>query len=490
MVICMYLKAFYAAAPLGKLRFMPPQSPEAWDEVRYAEQFSAAAPQLISAEQQAVYTQAEDCLYLNIWTPAVQGAKSSEASSNGKSSKDKEQKARPVVVYIHGGAFKNGSGADVDGYSIAAEHDIVFVSINYRLGALGFLYLGELLGETYETSGNNGLLDCIAALRWVQENIRSFGGDPEIVTVAGSSAGAKLTASLLAAPAAEGLFQRAILQSGALQSVRDSRTAHMITIRLLRELGLSIGEADKLLLLDSAEIVAAQERIFDGFGGLHTFGPVIDGQIIQVAPLDYVRLGKSKHISLLIGANKDEVNQAVNEDPRLRTGNQSILLDLFGQHSDWVWHAYEKRSKASQQRLAWSTVLTDCLYRVPALQLATVHSEAGGKVFMYHFTFANEFGATHAYETHFIYDYAESHAQTLPDEAKPLRDMMRQAWCCFIAEGKPCASELPEWKPFTSESLQAMSLGEASSMQLFAVEEDVNGFPTQVIKLLPEKASK
>src|SRR5437016_4209833 len=194
----------FAAPPVGPLRFRPPQPAEPWTGVRDAVKFGAASLQPASPLEgmlggREAPAQSEDCLFLNVWTPAVNDA--------GR---------RPVMVWIHGGSFTGGSGATpwYDGTSFATSDDVVVVTVNYRLGALGFLHLGEVLGTDFATSGNNGILDQVAALRWVHDNIAAFGGDPDNVTVFGESAGSMSVAALLGTPSAGGLFQRAIMQSG------------------------------------------------------------------------------------------------------------------------------------------------------------------------------------------------------------------------------------------------------------------------------------
>ncbi|MGH2510517.1 MAG: carboxylesterase/lipase family protein, partial [Ktedonobacteraceae bacterium] len=232
----------YAQPPIGKLRFHIPQAPEAWSGVRDATAFSAMAPQDVvnlsglaealgatatGGEQAPV---SEDCLYLNIWSPQA------------------DEKKRPVMVWIHGGAFVVGSSSqpDYNGASFAQQGDVVVVTLNYRLGVLGFLQLGDLAGEEYASAGNLGLLDQIAALKWVRDNIAAFGGDPHNVTIFGESAGAMSIGTLLAMPATKGLFQKAILESGAAHNVQDKAHATKTAHEWLEILGLGTHETAAL----------------------------------------------------------------------------------------------------------------------------------------------------------------------------------------------------------------------------------------------------
>src|SRR5499427_10768326 len=263
----------YAAPPVGDLRFAPPRPGQPWQGVRDARQDGPIAPQgrsrLAHVMGDFERPQSEDCLTLTIWTPAPDAAK------------------RPVLVWLHGGAFSSGAGSLpwYSGERFAANGDMVVVSINYRLGALGFLYLPGV------SDGNLGLLDQVAALRFVRDNIAAFGGDPDNVTVVGQSAGASSIAMLMTMPAARGLFRRAILQSTPFGRMsRKLEDAHRIGGRLLEVLGLKAEEAEKLKSLPFAQLLTAQSevaRLEKKFAdALAPFWPVIDGRIYpgEVAP--------------------------------------------------------------------------------------------------------------------------------------------------------------------------------------------------------------
>ena len=240
----------FARPPVGPLRFRAPERPAGWAGVRDAIRFGPAAPQQASTLgpvlSMGLAETSEDCLYLNIWTPAPDGLR------------------RPVLVWIHGGGFILGAGSQTlyDGSALARRGDVVVVTINYRLGALGFLRLRELGGDDSAASGNEGLLDQIAALEWVRDEIAAFGGDPRNVTVFGESAGAISTAALLGAPRARGLFRRAILQSGSANYVATREYAGKVAEALLATLDLGPAAVDRLGQLASSRIVEAQERLF------------------------------------------------------------------------------------------------------------------------------------------------------------------------------------------------------------------------------------
>ena len=245
----------------------------------------------------------EDCLNLNVWTPHLPA--------------DGDEQL-PVLFWIHGGAFVNGSGSVpwYDGSSLAARGDVVVVTINYRLGAFGFLDLSDLGGPDYQASGNLGLLDQIAALRWVQENISVFGGDPNRVCLTGESAGAMSVGTLLATDAAKGMFHRAILQSGA-PVAQDQDSSLAIAVRLLHELGLPGGGSglQRLRARPATEIVEAADRVMraqqattlaGGAGGF-AWSPVIDGTVIREHPSSAVAAGVASDVPVLIGTTADEM---------------------------------------------------------------------------------------------------------------------------------------------------------------------------------------
>src|SRR5262245_31230804 len=287
----------FAAPTTGGRRYRPPEPHESWEGVRSATACGPTAPQIdamaamFGAQPEP---QDEACLYLNVFTPAVDDAR------------------RPVMVWIHGGAFVlgSGSGPGYDGSSLARRGDVVVVSINYRLGALGFLHLAELSGD-YASSGNLGILDQIAALEWVRDNIAAFGGDPDNVTIFGESAGGMSVGTLLGTPAARGLFHKAIPQSGAAHNASPAAHASEVTAQFLQ--AASLGGLDDLLGLPVEAVVAAQQEFSNRFftsieaqlapGGTVRlpFQPVVDGQMLDRRPIDNVARGNAAGVPVLIG---------------------------------------------------------------------------------------------------------------------------------------------------------------------------------------------
>lgn len=403
----------YACPPVKELRFKAPTPVKPWEGILDASKFGNIAPQVILPGFPIMEEQSEDCLYLNIWTPAC------------------DDRKRPVVVWIHGGAFVMGAGSLHDS-SVFAENGIVSVTINYRIGALGFLELGDVLGEAYRGSGNCGLLDIVAALRWVQQHISSFGGDPDRVTIMGQSAGAKLASSLLCVPEAKGLFQRAIIQSGGVQSIRDLGTASEITGQFLEALNISKEQGDILLELPVSELLEAQSIFYGGMTGLHKFGPVIDGKTIVRPPLESIQMGEANLVPILIGSNKEEALVQVHLEG-LSILEKPKVQALFGKNSEEVLQAYEEASRQATREQAATETLTNYLYGYAAVQLAEALAVNDVPVWLYRFDWSKgPMGAAHGAEMSLIWKLP-----TGPQENEQLVDCMHQAWVSFMSFANP-----------------------------------------------------
>jgi para-nitrobenzyl esterase len=427
----------YAAPPVRERRFAPPAAAEPWDGVRAATSFGANSPQgALNLEKflgGAERPESEDCLYLNVWTPAADDAR------------------RPVMVWIHGGAFTSGSGG-VPWYhgTRFAQRGTVVVTINYRLGPFGFTHLGDLGGEAFAGSGNAGILDQVAALEWVRDNIAAFGGDPGNVTVFGESAGAMSIGTLLGLPAARGLFRRAILQSGASSTVRDAASASEIAERLLSHAGVGI---DDVRDVPTETLTAAATALSTAAapGGLLPFEPVVDGVTLPRPPLDAVRDGSVRDVALVIGTNLDEWHLFSAFDPRMQDLDDGALVarmvDVFGD-ADRAHHAldvYRRRLGAAPSTAVLSAVMSDSIFRIPAIRLAEAQLAAGGDAWMYLFTwatpaFGGALGSCHALEIPFVFDgLARGGVEILVGGTAPqsLADEMHGRWTSFARNGDP-----------------------------------------------------
>ncbi|MGD9795841.1 MAG: carboxylesterase/lipase family protein, partial [Acidimicrobiia bacterium] len=436
----------YASPPVGPRRFRPPEPAEAWSGVRDATAYGDIARQMATPLEALngndLRAQSEDCLSLNVWTPACDGGR------------------RPVMVWIHGGAFLTGSGATptFDGSSFAREHDIVVLTINYRLNVFGFLHLGGI-DPSEVGSGNCGLLDQIAALEWVKENISRLGGDPANVTLFGESAGAMSVGILLATPAARGLFRKAILQSGAASSTVDLETAQHAAEQLLARLGLST-DADpiaSLRALPADDVLAAYvdtvrhlsasippERA--GF----LFAPVVDGAVLPVDPLTALRQGASSDVAVMIGTNADEMEvmriqietfYAFDDDE-----TQRRFESVFGAYAGEAAGLYEA-VVAGTPHHRWTAVDSDKGFFMPAVRLAEARWEHSDDTWMYLFAwpttaFDGRLGSYHTLEIPFVFNSLDRGAAPRvtdgpPEAARQLALRMHAAWARFARSGEP-----------------------------------------------------
>lgn len=464
----------FARPPLGDRRFRAPEPPESWPGVRDALKFGPAAPQNASALGPAlsvdVGEMSEDCLYLNVWTPGADRAR------------------RPVLVWIHGGGFVIGSGSQAmySGAALAQRGDVVVVTINYRLGALGFLHLPQEWQSGVAATGNEGLLDQIAALEWVKREIESFGGDPDNVTVFGESAGSMSIAALLAAPRARGLFRRAILQSGSANFVTTPARALRVAERLLQELGIEPSAAGRLREVPVPRLLEAQQKTFAALTGQFTglpFQPVTDGMVIPEHPFAAVRSGFARDVALLIGTTRDEMKLFALTDPKARTLDEAELLERLERVLPGVSEtgmsrarlAIETYRRARAARWApttppelWFAIDTDRLFRHPVVHLADLQRRHGLHTYVYLFTWESPlmngiFGACHALDLPFVFGTFNDPMIGLfsgnGPEVAALSEIMQDAWLGFARSGKPSHERLGEWPSYDTDLRPTMIFG-------------------------------
>ncbi|MFC3078916.1 carboxylesterase/lipase family protein [Phenylobacterium terrae] len=457
----------YAACPTGEQRFRPPQPAAPWGGVRRAHEIGFAAPQTPHVIQgfAASGPQDEDCLNLNVFTPAPDGAR------------------RPVLFWIHGGGFTHGAGYEplYDGGPFATRHDVVVVTINYRLGALGFLSIPEA-----GFGPNQGLLDQVAALKWVQANIEAFGGDPANVTIFGESAGSASVAALLAMPPAKGLFHRAILQSGVGRAAPPEVAAKSADA-LLAALGLTRERAAELRDVPAAQIVQAQAAVQKQ--GL-AFGPVRDAATLPDEPMRIVRAGGASETAVLIGSNRDEVklfNAAAPRQPLDEAGLVAAVRAALPKADEAQAKALIETYRTSRRAKGLpaesldilDAVQSDVRFRVPSIRLASAQKAVQPNTYLYLFTHASParkgaLGACHALEMPFVFGTLSAPTQdrfcgTGPDVER-LSAEMNAAWAAFARTGNPSTAGL-QWPAFDPERRTTMVFDTASSH----VEDDPFG---------------
>jgi para-nitrobenzyl esterase len=451
----------YAAAPVGPLRFAPPQPPsirsarfDAFEYGPISEQDLDPLPTAIPPTQENFFapdaTTSEDCLSLNVWSTDAAGS-------------------APVLIWIHGGAFMYGSGTGswTDGSAHARNSRIVVVSLNYRLGILGGLFLGDI----EPGYSNFGLLDQIAALRWVKDNIASFGGDPNNITIAGQSAGAMSVAALLASPLTKGLYQRAIVESGHLSATTTVDQAIQVRDTVVRQLGLD--PADPKLLSALREVNVLRFLAIGRINGLSvpTFPTVQDGVSLEQNPLDAVRGGFAAGVDLLIGTNSEEdrlfalTGWTADEGVTLRDELAVVVPDA--DNRDNAYELYSSGPGADVDRR--HRVATDNGWGQPCRALALAHSESGNRVFHYEFAWRSpaldgRVGAAHLVELPFAFGNLSApgvdalNGVGVGEDAIALSvsSGMASAWGAFITSGTPNPSPLPEWPAFTASERNTM----------------------------------
>lgn len=451
----------FAQPPVGALRFRPPQAPARWSGLRRATEFGSAAIQGTHAipGMAASGPRNEDCLYLNVFTPCADASR------------------RPVLFWIHGGGFRHGSGSEplYSGGPLAERGDVVVVTINYRLGALGYLHLGEHGGDRWGASANLGQLDQIAALSWVRDNIASFGGDTENVTLFGESAGAASVATLLAMPAARGLFRRAVPQSGTGNLVGNRETGARVASAFLARLGLESADAAKLQELPVETILETQLELDGESDGL-SFTPICDEATLPERPLDLVRAGGSSEIDLMIGTNRDEIklftamrrNRPAPDDAELLTGVRASLPRRSRERAAEVIETYRS---ARQGLLSISNVdlldaiQTDARFRIPCIRLAEAQREYQPRTYLYLFCWESParrglLGSCHALELPFVFGTLDAPMQdrfagSSPAAERLSRNMM-DAWIAFARNGEPSHDGIGDWSAYDRSSRRSM----------------------------------
>ena len=461
----------FAGSTAGEGRWRAPTPAESWAGVRDGSRFGPSAPQnpgfvsrLFGAGDLET---SEDCLSANVWTPGPG--------------------SRPVLVWLHGGGFTTGAGSlpVYDGATLVRRGDVVVVSLNYRLGAFGFLHLPGR-GAT----ANCGLLDQIFALEWLQENIAGFGGDPARITLFGQSAGAMCAATLLAVPRARSLFCRAILQSGAARNVHEPATALRVAEVFCAEAGCAPGDLEALRALPVAAVLRAQAATAGKLARElpdPAFQPVIDGAVLPWEPITAIAEGQAKHLPLLVGTNLDEWRFYGLSDPKANTLDEEGLVRRFrrglpgNDASGRAWaervvDTYRRARAGSAEvdaRSLWFAIQSDRWFRHPAMQLAELQAlhQPATRAYLFDWrspAFGGSLGACHALEVPFVFGALDQPgvAALVGDGAgaAPLSATIQAAWLAFAHGEEPAAPGLPEWPVYEAGQRATLRLGREVSV--------------------------
>lgn len=449
-------------------RFEAPVQADSWEGIRSCRQYGPVSPQGARsgwANDEIAFAfnwndgvQGEDCLRLNVWTPALDSRK------------------RPVMVWLHGGGYSAGSGQELpsyDGTSLAFAEDVVVVSINHRLNVLGFLDLSAY-GEKYAKSANAGLLDIVASLEWVRDNIAAFGGDPSNVTIFGQSGGGGKVTTLLATPCAKGLFHKAIVQSGSMLRTMESKYSRKIGIATVRNLGLDASSIDKISEVPYGELLAAGEKAIaqvkaeadrDGVASfIFGWAPTVDGAVLPSQPFDPQAPAISADIPMIIGTTRHEFSMTTYVPALRNAGREEVIGILKGRYGEGTERFLELFAKAYPGSKPVDMLDADFVFRPSAIEQALRKSLQGAApVYMYMFNWESPvldgiLRSTHCMEIPFVFNNADRHASMTGGgaQAMELASKMSHCWAEFARCGKPSAEGLPEWEPFEAEKRAVM----------------------------------
>ncbi|MCP3469011.1 carboxylesterase family protein [Bradyrhizobium sp. CCGUVB1N3] len=433
----------YAEPPIGPLRFCKPIARRRTTATVDATEprpapLQAVGPTLGLFGDTSPKSVSEDCLYLNVWTPAPDVAR------------------RPVLVHLFGGGFQRGSATEgvEDAAALSNKSDCVIVRVGFRVGVLGFLHLGDVWGEPYG-AGNVGLLDVVAALEWVAENISALGGDPDNVTIFGISSGAFMATALFAIPAARSLFQRAFLQSGSASRVFDRTSATDRAREFLAAAGVAIGDRRALEALPPDRILDAEAKILASDLGARNapggraLGIVEDGTTLVEHPLEVFRRGICRDKPIVLGSTRDESRMwfslGVMAIPERREALAAEMDRFFQGKGDAIFASYRARAPGADLAQLREQFLTDVVYRLPAVRTALAHAHSGGAAYLFRFDWApagelSSFGAAHGFDEPFVWGVEPSDKLPLmagSHNAAMVARQMSDALVAFARNGAP-----------------------------------------------------
>jgi para-nitrobenzyl esterase len=467
----------YGASTTGKNRFMPPADPPKWANIRDTLEYGHSAPQTepgarrnvsdLAVAGAGLTAEGEDCLVLNVWTPALDATK------------------RPVMLWCHGGGFATGSGASpvTDGTNLARRGDVVVVTINHRLNVLGFTNLAELGGSDFAQSGDVGMLDIVQALKWVRDNITQFGGDPNNVTIFGQSGGGRKVGTLLAMPSARGLFHRAIIESGPTITLVEREQAARVASELLAKLGLNKSEVRDLQTLPVDRIMTAYFAVVRSMNVDQMtmgFSPTMDGHAIPRHPFHPSASDESPNVPLMLGSARTELTNGADasmfsmNDQAMRGRIRSIL----GASAESVIDVYRKANPGASPSDLYFLIASDARYGAPIMKIAERRAALSkAPVYLYYFRWESpvdggRLKSPHTIEIPFAFHNVKASRLTRTSADAPgLADKVSDAWIAFARKGDPSVSRLPRWTPFTSANRPTMVFNNESKVENDPIRE-------------------
>lgn len=474
----------YASATSGAKRFQPPSPAEPWTGVRSSRSWGPICPQLARSDGRhndqetfmfdwfdataRVYAagEGEDCLRLNIWTPGIN-----------------DGKKRPVMVWIHSGGYTNGSGHEqwsYDGENLARRGDAVIVSVNHRLNALGFLDLSAY-GYQFKQSANIGLLDLVAALEWVRDNIAVFGGDSGCVTIFGQSGGGSKVCALMAMPAAKGLFHRAISESGSLLRAMPQAKSRALAAEIVQELKLDAGSIDQLQSMPYERLLSATDAVMKRQSAKPadqrlSFGAVLDGVVIAENPFDGIATSISADVPIIVGSTLNEFTNATN-NPELAQMTEAELEKrvraAHPQRADVILETYRRTIPAATPWQRWWQIASVPVREGAISQCKAKAALGKAPAYLYWFVWQTPIldqtpGAFHCSEISFVFDNTDRCEYMTGGGPRPraLAAVMSEAWLHFARTGNPNHPGMPQWKPFSTALGEVMIFDDVTKLAL------------------------